>query len=80
MDQPMFTHEARCLVIVAGGVLERCIEKCARKIADSRAAAEIVGEDIEKAATELLREELSDLPDLIEQAIDNYKQQARKAA
>ena len=80
MDQPMLTREARCFVIVAGRVLERRIERCARRIAGSRRAAEIVGEDIEKAATEFLREESSDLPDLIKQAIDNYKQQSRKAA
>lgn len=80
MDRPRLTHEARCFVILAGGVLERCIESRARKIAGDRAAAEIVREDVEKATTHFLREELSDLPDLIEQAIDNYKHRSSKAA
>ena len=80
MDRPMLTHEARCLVILAGGVLERCIENRARKIADSRAAAEIAREDVEKATTEFLTEELSALPNLVEQAIDNYKCRSSKAA
>jgi len=80
MDRPTLTHEARCLVIVAGGVLERCIEDRAREIADRRAAAEIVPEDIKKATTEFLRDELSDLPHLIEQALDNYEHRSSKAA
>lgn len=80
MDRPMLTHEARCLVILAGGVLERCIENRAREIAASRSADEIAPEDIDKATTEFLREELSDLPHLIEEAIDKYKHRSSKAA
>ena len=80
MDRLKLTHEARCLIIVAGGVLERGIEKRARRIAEGRAASEIAPEDIEKAAKQFFEEGLSDLPRLIEQAIDNYKHQSTKAA
>ena len=80
MDQPVLTREARCLAIVAGGVLERRIKRCAERIAHRRGAAEIAADDIEKAVMKSLGEELSDLPDLIKQAIDDYKQQSRKAA
>ena len=80
MDRPKPTHEARCYVILAGGVLERCIESRAQKIAASRSAAEIVPEDVEKATTEFLEEELSSLPQLIEQAIARYKHRPSKAA
>ena len=80
MDRPMLTHEARCVVILAGGVLERCIEDRAREIAVTRGAAEIAREDVEKAAAELLGEGLPDLPRLIERAINSYKQRSRKAA
>ena len=80
MDPPVFTHEARCFAILAGGVLERCIEIRARRIAASRSAREIVREDVEKATAEFLEEELSSLPHLIEQAIEEYKDQSTKAA
>ena len=80
MGQTKLTHEARCLVILAGSVLERCIEKRARKIADSRAMSETAPEDVERATKEFLEEELSDLPQLIQQAIDNYKHRSNKAA
>ena len=80
MDRPKLTHEARCLIIVAGRVLEGGIEKRARRIAESRAASEIAPEDIEKASAEFFSKELSDLPHLIEQAIDNYKHRSSKAA
>lgn len=80
MDQLQLTREARCLLIVAGGALERRIENCAREIADARAAAEITREDVRKAIGEFLAEELSSLPHLIERAIDNYQRQLSKAA
>jgi len=80
MDRLELTHEARCLVIVAGAALERRLEYRAREIADARAAAEIAREDVTNAITEFLADELSNLPHLIERAIDNYQQQLSKAA
>ena len=80
MERPKLTHESRCLVILIGGVLEGCIEKHARSIANSQSADKIAPEDIDKALTEFLREGLSDLPHLIEQAIVNYRYQSSKAA
>lgn len=80
MDRLELTHEAQCLVIVAGAALERHIENRAREIAGDRAAAEIAREDVTKATAKFLAEELSDLPNLIERAIDNYQQQLSKAA
>ena len=80
MDKPPVTHEARCLIILAGGVLERWIESRARGIAENRAAIEIAPEDVRKAAVEFLKEELSTLPRLIEHAIDDYEHASNKAA
>lgn len=80
MDRPKLTHESRCLVILAGHVLERCIETRAREIAGSRSVGEISPEDVERATAEFLREGLSELPCLIEQAIDRYHRQSIKAA
>ena len=80
MDRLQLTHEARCLLIVTGGALERHIENRAREIADARAAAEIAREDVMKATAEFLAEGLSNLPHLIERAIDNYQRQLSKAA
>lgn len=80
MDRLKLTHESRCLVILAGGVLERCIEDRARGIANSRSAAEIAPQDVEKATTEFLGEELSDLPRLIEEAISSYEHRSSEAA
>ena len=80
MDRLKLTHEARCLLVVAGGSLERHIENRARKRAEGRAAAEVAREDVKKAIAEFLAEELSDLPHLIERAIDNYQRQLSKAA
>lgn len=80
MGRPTLTHESRCLVILAGGVLERCIENRARTIAASRSADEIAPEDVKNAVTEFLREGLSDLPHLIEQAMDDYEHRSSKAA
>ncbi len=80
MDRLKLTHEARCLVIVAGAALERRIENRAREIADGRAAAEIAREDVMKATAEFLAEELSNLPNLVERAIDDYQRQLSKAA
>jgi len=80
MEKIKLTHESRCLVILIGGVLEGCIEKRSRSIADSRSADKILPEDIDKALSEFLKEELSNLPHLIEQAIVNYRRQTTKAA
>jgi len=80
MDRPKLTHEARCLIIVAGTVLEGCIEDRAEELAASRSAAEITPEDVENAAKQFFDEGLSDLPALVEQAIDRYKRRSTKAA
>ena len=80
MDRLKLTHESRCLVILAGGVLEQRIENRARGIANSRSAAEIVPEDVKKATTEFLRKELFDLPRLIEEAISSYEHRSNEAA
>lgn len=80
MDRPTLTHESRCLVILAGGVLERCIEDRARTIAASRSADEIVPEDVKKATAEFLAEQLSDLPNLVERAMSKFQCRSSKAA
>lgn len=80
MDRLKLTHESRCLLIVAGAALERRIESRAREIAGGRAAAEIAREDVIKATAEFLAEELSNLPHLIEHAMDDYERQLNKAA
>lgn len=80
MERPKLTHESRCLVILIGGVLERCIEDHARSIAINRTSDKITPEDIDKAVTEFFGAELTDLPQLIEQAINNYQLRSTKAA
>jgi hypothetical protein len=80
MDKPALTHEARCLLIVARGVLERCIRSRAQMIATSRLADEISPEDVEQATAEFLREELSGLPDLVQQALSEFQNCSNKAA
>ena len=78
MGKPTLTHEARCLLILAGGVLERCIEDRARTIAASRSADEISPEDVEKATADFLREELSDLPGFVQQAMNKHRYRSRQ--
>jgi hypothetical protein len=80
MGQPILTHESRCLVILAGRVLERCIEDRARTIVGSRSSDVITPEDIKKATTEFLREDLSNLPDLLQHAMDKSAFRSSKAA
>ena len=80
MGKPTLTHESRCLLILAGGVLERRIENRARTIATSRSAEQISREDIEKATADFLREELSDLPHLVRQAMSKHRYRSSKAA
>jgi len=80
MGRPTLTHESRCLVILAGGVLERCIEDRARTIAANRSADEIVPEDVEKATAEFLAEQLSDLPHFVQRAMSEYRCRSSKAA
>jgi hypothetical protein len=65
---------------VAGWALQRSIENRARAIAASRSANEIVPEDIEKATAEFFREELSDLPRLVERAMKQYRCRPSEAA
>lgn len=80
MGRPVLTHESRCLIITAGGVLERCIENRARTVAASRSADEITPDDIEKATAEFLREELSSLPHFVQRAMNDYQHRTSKAA
>jgi hypothetical protein len=80
MSKPALSHEARCLLILAGGALERCIEDRARTIAASRSAEQISAEDIEKATAEFLREELSVLPHLVQSAQSKHRNCSSKAA
>jgi len=80
MDRSKLTHESRCLIILIGGVLERCIENRAKSIAASRSAEEIAPEDIDKATSEFISTDLSELPHLIEEAVDNYRHRSSKAA
>lgn len=74
------THEARCLVILAGGVLERCIENRAREIAESRSDVQITPEDVQKATAEILKKGLCNLPPLIEQAFEVRSKDLTNAA
>jgi len=78
--QPLLTHESRCLIIAAGMVLERNIERRARAIAASRAAQEISPDDIEQAASEFFRAGLADLPGEVQRAILGYRQESIEAA
>lgn len=80
MDRPKPTHESRCQLILIGGVLRKSIENRARAIAAARSAEEIAPEDVEKATKKFLEESLSDLPHLIEEALENYLHQNRMAA
>ena len=80
MVGPNLTHDARCLVILAGGVLERRIEDHARRIAEKRGSAQIEPDDVSAAATQVLREDLSQLPQVIEQELTAYTARKRNAA
>ena len=80
MDRPTLTHEARCLLIVAGGVLERRIESRARAIAADQSAKQISPENIEQATEEFLREGLSDFPHLVQQALGKFRDCSNKVA
>jgi hypothetical protein len=80
MGQPTLTHASRCLVILAGGVLERCIETRARTIAAGRSARDITPEHIEEATAEFFREELSNLPCFVQRAMNEYPCHSCKAA
>jgi hypothetical protein len=80
MDQPTLTREARYLIILNGWVLERCIENRARTIAEARSSDEIAPEDIEKAMANFFREELSDLPHFVQQAMEERRSRLSKAA
>ena len=80
MERPKLTRESRCLVIVAGGVLERCIENRARAIAASRSADMIIREDVEAAAADFFADGLSDLPHLVQRAMSEFQYPSSKAA
>ena len=80
MDRPTLTHESRCLLILAGGVLEWRIEYRARTIAANRSGHEILPEDVEKATAEFFTEELSDLPRLVREAMSKSRYRSSKAA
>ena len=80
MGQPKLTHESRCLVILVGGVLERCIENRARTIAADRSADEITPEDVKRGIAEFLREEVSDLPRFVQRAMNKCGYRSSKAA
>jgi hypothetical protein len=80
MGQPTLTHESRCLIIVAGNTLERCIEDRAQTIAANRSADTIAPEDVEKATADFFREEIADLPRLVRESMDKYRHHFSKAA
>ena len=80
MDRIRLSHEARCLTIVAGDVLERCIEDRARAIAVSRSAAVISEDDVTQATREFFNEGLAKLPDLISRATEDFKRRSCQAA
>ncbi len=58
MEQPILTHEARCLVILAGSVLERCVETRAVRLAKSRSSVETSAHEVENAIRQSLSEDL----------------------
>jgi hypothetical protein len=80
MGHPPLTHESRCLIILAGAALERCIEDRARAISASRSADAIILEDVERATAEFFQKELADLPRLVDQSMDKYRHRSSKAA
>jgi hypothetical protein len=80
MERPRLTRESRCLLIVARGVLERCIEDRARAIAAGRSAEEIAPEDVQKGAAEFLAEGSPDLPPLVQQAMSDFRRRFSEAA
>jgi hypothetical protein len=80
MERPVLTHESRCLLIVAGSVIEYNVEDRARAIAASRSAKEITPDDVRKAMEEFFHEQLSDLPRLVQQAVNKFRCPQDKAA
>lgn len=80
MKGPRLTRESRCLLVVARGVLERCIEERAQAIAAGRSADEIAPEDVELAAAEFLAEDLSVLPRLVQKAVTEFRCRRSRAA
>lgn len=80
MVQPTLTHESRRLLILVGGVLGRCIENRARTIAVSQSQDDITPENVEQAITDFFREELSDLPRFVQQAMNKFGYHSSKAA
>lgn len=80
MTHLKLTRDAGCLRIVAGGILERRIEDRARDLALCRGATAIEPEDVRKAITEVVHQEWSDLPQLIEQEVDACAERSKSAA
>ena len=76
------SHEARCLVVLAGQVLERQIEQIATRIAAAaaRGADLIEPDDVRAGTAEVLRDFWSSLPSIIEQELDGFEARNRSAA
>ena len=75
------SHEARCLVVLAGQVLERQIEQIATRIAAAARGADLIEPDDVRAGTaEVLRDFWSSLPSIIEQELDGFEARNRSAA
>ncbi len=74
------SHEARCLVVLAGQVLERQIEQLATRIAVARGAELIEPDDVRAGTAEVLRDFWSSLPSIIEQELDGFEARNRSAA
>lgn len=76
------SHEARCLVVLAGQVVERQIEQRATRIAAAAArGSELIGpDDIRAGTAEVLRDIWSSLPSIIEQELDGFEARNRSAA
>jgi len=80
VERPNPTHDARCLVIVARGVLERRIEDRARRIAADRGGTQVEPDDVRTAVTEVMQEDLARLSQAIEKELDDYTARKRSAA
>ena len=80
MTSPQLTFDARYLKILAGGVLEQRIVQVARILATERQSRLIEPADVRAAITQVFREDLSHLSQIVEERMAKYPAPMKSAA
>ncbi len=69
-NQPILTHDAKCMIMRVGRLFERCVEEKAETLVKGRLGAAILPDDVLAVTRALIDENFDDLVLIIKEVLE----------